>query len=147
MINTLIGFMVWGAAGVVCDARQARRLFPLFGAGRILGSVLGGLSTAWFVARAGAENLVVLWVAAMLLAFLFSRILLSSAKPIAPRPARHARTRRRQPDFVAEIRQGYQYIRGSRLMGWIAAASVLFSVLYFSLALPFSRAATLQYAG
>ncbi len=144
VVNTLIGFMVWGAAGAVCDPRQARRLFPLFGAGRILGSVLGGLSTAWFVSWLGADNLVVLWAAAMILAFLFSRILLPPVPVRAPHTGRKVRSRR-QPDFIVEIRQGYQYIRGSRLMLWISAASLLFSVLFFSLALPFSRAATLQY--
>jgi HEAT repeat protein len=142
VVNTLIGYLVWGTASVVCEPRQARRLFPLFGAGRILGSVLGGLSTAWFVSWAGTENLVLIWVAAMLLAFLFSRAMLSSAgKPLAPRRPRRSRT----PAFITEIRQGWQYIRGSRLMGWISIASMLFSVLYFSLALPFSRVATLQY--
>ncbi len=142
VVNTLIGFTVWGAAGVVCDPRQARRLFPLFGAGRILGTVLGGLGTAWFVSLAGAENLVLLWMGAMLLAFFFSRLLLGSGagSPPSRRAARH-----RTPGFIREIGEGYQYIRGSRLMRWISAASVLFSVLFFSLALPFSRSATLQF--
>ncbi|HEX2697123.1 MAG TPA: hypothetical protein VHM28_05400, partial [Anaerolineales bacterium] len=39
VVNTLIGFLVWGVAGVVCDTRQSKRLFPLFNAGRILGAV------------------------------------------------------------------------------------------------------------
>ena len=34
---------VWGTAGVVTDTRRAKRLFPLFAAGEILGSVVGGL--------------------------------------------------------------------------------------------------------
>ena len=37
---------LWGTAGAVVDARQAKRLFPIFGAGGILGSVVGGLAHA-----------------------------------------------------------------------------------------------------
>ena len=36
---------LWGAAGAVTDTRRAKRLFPLFGSGAILGSVVGGLLT------------------------------------------------------------------------------------------------------
>ncbi|MGE5250210.1 MAG: HEAT repeat domain-containing protein, partial [Bacteroidota bacterium] len=140
--NNLIGFMVWGAAGLVFDSRQARRLFPLFGAGRILGSVIGGLLTGWFVSLGGTENLVALWVGAMLLAFIFSRLLLRGRAHPAPRRGSRAGG---QPGFFREIRKGYQYIRGSSLMRWISVAAVLFSILFFSIALPFSRAATLQF--
>src|ERR687891_2814770 len=35
----------WGLAGAVSDTRQAKRLFPLYGAGLITGGVLGGLAT------------------------------------------------------------------------------------------------------
>lgn len=142
VVNTLIGFTVWGAAGVVCNPRQARRLFPLFGAGRILGTVLGGLATAWFVSLAGTENLLLLWMGTMLLAFLLSRLLLGSVVGLPP-PRRHSRNQ--PPAFIREIGEGYQYIRGSRLMRWVSVASVLFSILFFSLALPFSRSATLQF--
>ena len=37
---------LWGIAGMVTDTRQAKRLFPLFAAGGILGSVIGGVVTA-----------------------------------------------------------------------------------------------------
>jgi HEAT repeat protein len=43
------------------------------------------------------------------------------------------------------MQRGYQYVRRSKLMRWVSLAAILFSLLYFSLALPFSRAATAQY--
>src|SRR5512138_3084402 len=40
ILNSLISILIWGMAGVVCDTRQAKRLFPLFNASRILGQVI-----------------------------------------------------------------------------------------------------------
>lgn len=45
VINSLIGLLSWGLAGTTCDTRQAKRLFSLFSAGAILGTVTGGLVT------------------------------------------------------------------------------------------------------
>jgi HEAT repeat protein len=41
-----------------------------------------------------------------------------------------------------EMQQGYRFVRGSSVMKWMSIAAMLFSVLFFSLYLPFSRAAT-----
>src|SRR5919198_1055055 len=53
----------WGIAGLVTDTRQAKRLFPLFGAGTIAGAVLGGLVTKPLAAAIGASNLLLVWAA------------------------------------------------------------------------------------
>src|ERR1041385_8525605 len=42
ILNFFTSILIWGIAGVVCDTRQAKRLFPLFNASRILGQVIGG---------------------------------------------------------------------------------------------------------
>src|SRR5713101_2360759 len=42
LLWTLQSSLTWGLAGTVCNTRQAKRLFPLFGAGGILGIALGG---------------------------------------------------------------------------------------------------------
>src|SRR5512138_1031561 len=47
VLNILIGLVIWGVAGVVCDTRQGKRLFPLFNASRILAQVVGGFTTSW----------------------------------------------------------------------------------------------------
>ena len=41
----ILGTLVWNVAGDLCDARQAKRLFPLFASAGILGSVVGNLLT------------------------------------------------------------------------------------------------------
>ncbi|MGE5642847.1 MAG: MFS transporter [Byssovorax cruenta] len=142
VLNFFIGLVTWGVASSVCDTRQAKRLFPLFNASRILGQVIGGFITGLLVLSIGTENLLLVWAATLLLAFVLSRALLSRQQL----PATTERiSRRRQPKLTDEMQRGYQYVRNSPMMKWISLATILFSVLYFSISLPFSRAATEQY--
>src|SRR6266508_4250672 len=59
--GTLQGMLTWGIAATVCDTRQAKRLFPLFAAGGILGAVVGGFATRVLAGVLGAENLLLVW--------------------------------------------------------------------------------------
>ncbi len=144
IINTLISLVVWGIASAVCDTRQSKRLFPLFNAGRILGSVLGGLGTGVLVEQIGAQNLLLAWTGLLALAFIFSRALFKGRSPVNAVP-RSSRRRQNRPSLIQELQAGYRYTRETALFRWIAIASALFSLLYFSIALPFSRAAAIQY--
>ena len=141
-LNILVSLVLWGIAGVVCDTRQAKRLFPLFNAARILGQVIGGFITGLLVASLGTENLLLVWAGTLLIAFLLSRALLARHQ-VASAPAR--KSRRKQPTLAQEMQRGYQYVRGSKLMTWISISTIFFSMLYFSISLPFSRAATEQF--
>ena len=142
VLNSLISLVIWGLAGVVCDTRQAKRLFPLFNASRILGQVIGGFTTGGLVSISGTENLLVVWAGLLLFAFIFSRALLLRQQ-ITSTPGR--KSRRKPLALIQEMKRGYQYVRSSSLMTWISISTVLFSILYFSIALPFSRAATEKY--
>jgi len=143
VLNSLINLVIWGIAGVVCDARQAKRLFPLFNASRILGQVVGGFTTGVLVNIIGTENLILVWAGSLVFAYLFSRSLLARQQIAAEPQIR--RSKRKQPTLSQEMQRGFQYVRGSALMTWIAISTIFFSLLYFSIALPFSRAATEQY--
>lgn len=143
VLNMLIGLVIWGVAGLVCDARQAKRLFPLFSASRILGQVIGGFATGALVAVIGTENLLVAWAVTLLIAFGLSRTLLASAQ-FTP-PPQNTRARHKPASLRQEMQRGYQYVRNSSLMSWVSLSTIFFSILYFSIALPFSRAATEQY--
>src|SRR3954469_3864591 len=70
------GIYLWGTAGAVVDTRQAKRLFPIFGAGGILGAVVGGLVTRPLAAAVGTANLLVIWAAGLGVVFVLSRIVL-----------------------------------------------------------------------
>ena len=54
IVSLLLGTLEWSAAGEICDARQAKRLFPLFVSSGILGGLVGSArraATAWFACR------------------------------------------------------------------------------------------------
>ena len=134
----LQGMLAWGIAAIVCDTRQAKRLFPLFAAGGIFGGVVGGFVTRPLADLLGAENLLVIWTAALVLAFAVARVLL--AGHVVARTGAGA-------SFIDDMRAGYRYVRSSPLWRSVSAATVLFAVLYFSLSFPFAKAATQAHPG
>lgn len=57
------GMLYWGLAGMLCDVRQAKRLFPLIGSGEWVICVIVGFATPMIVGLMGTQNM--LWVAAL----------------------------------------------------------------------------------
>jgi hypothetical protein len=137
MLAQAIG--LWGTAGTVVDTHQAKRLFPIFGAGGILGSVVGGLLTRPLVALVGAENLLLVWAGCLVAAFVLCRLVLgpSAAADTARKP--------RSASALGDLKAGLGYVRRSRLLVAMAAAAVLFSVLFYSLFLPFATVAAARF--
>lgn len=135
----VLGLAVWGIAGVVTDTRQAKRFFPLLGAGTVVGSVAGGLATRPLAAWIGTENLLFVWLATLVAAMVLAAVVLADRprerKPSCGHPRRASEA----------LTEGLRSVAGSPLMRWLALASVLFSLLFFSLYLPFSRAATARF--
>ena len=138
----MLGLSVWGLAGIVTDTRQAKRFFPLIGAGSVLGQVVGGLATKPLATLIGAENLILVWVAALAGMVVVGRTLLALA---GGRSSSEHISRRRNEGAFEQLRQGFRYVRRSALMRWMALGAILFSLLFFSLYLPFSRTATARY--
>jgi HEAT repeat protein len=132
----VVGIAVWGIAGMVVDTRQAKRLFPIFAAGGILGSVIGGLVTKPIAAALGAANLPLVWTGGLIVAFLVSRSILGP--PPAGTPRRRIQRRR---SALGDLTSAFAFVRRSRLLVWMTVAAVLFSVLFYSLYLPYARAA------
>lgn len=138
----LQSIFLWGTAGLVTDTRRAKRLFPLFGAGGILGSVVGGLLTRPLAATIGTANLLFVWAISLVGAAILCAAVLGVRMDRSPR---RAQLRRRPPSALGDIRQGLSYVRHSRLLVWMTAAAVLFSVLFYSLYLPYAQAATVRF--
>src|SRR5258708_27039398 len=58
IVSLLLGTLEWSAAGEICDARQAKRLFPLFVSSGILGGLVGSLVIVPAARLLGTENLI-----------------------------------------------------------------------------------------
>jgi hypothetical protein len=85
----------------------------------------------------GADNLLVVWAVGLMGTSALCAAILG-VRRAGPRP----RLRSRRPSAVAELRQGLAFVRRSSLLGWMSVAAVLFSVLFYSLYLPYAQAAT-----
>lgn len=100
VIGGLQGLLTWGLAGAACDTRQAKRLFPLFSAGGILGTVLGGLLTQPLARWLHSENLLLIWAGTLFIAFFLSRTLIGKTTTVSG-----ASSRTRQPGIFIEMRK------------------------------------------
>ncbi len=140
-MSVVLGTLIWTVAGEVCDARAAKRLFPLFTSMGILGSVIGNALTGVFANIAGTDNLILLY--AILLGvgfFLTNSIARAYIKPETIIPGA-----RFNP--LEDIRNGYEFVSRSGLFRLIAFTSILYSVLFFAIDFPFSETLSMRYAG
>jgi HEAT repeat protein len=144
LFDTFMRLVLWGIAGISFDTRQAKRLFPLFVAAGILGFSVGGLATGPLVQQLGTENLLLVWAGTLLLGFVFTRSI--TRRTGASPTTSMRRIRRRSGGRVRDdLQAGFQYVRQSRLMRWIALSALLFQALYFLLAFPFSKAVEMHH--
>jgi ATP/ADP translocase len=142
---TAQGVAVWGLASTLHDTRQAKRLFPLYGAGWILGSVLGGVATRPLAVWIHAENLLIVWAACLVGAFLIARTLMGSGAIHRGRRGGSRGAARRRARPLEELAESFRLVRGSSLLLWMAASLTLFALLYFVLTLVFAEAATARF--
>lgn len=138
LTGSLQSLVTWGLAALVCDTRQAKRLFPLFAAGGVLGAVFGGLGTQPLARWLHSENLLLVWAAALLAATLMAEPLLRGRGAGGRRPAGRG-------SAVGDVLEGYRSVRRSPLLRWTAASSVTLAVLYFLLSFPFAKAVAAQF--
>lgn len=139
-MSVVLGTLLWTVASKVCDARQAKRLFPLFTSIGILGSVLGNLLTGVFAKIAGTNHLIVLYALLLAVGFVFSRAIVRNYfKPEA--------IMREKKNLLGDMRAGFDYVRESALFRIIALSSILYSVLFFTVDFPFSDMVSIHFAG
>lgn len=137
-VSMILGTFVWNLAGEVCDARQAKRLFPLFTSAGILGSVLGNAVTGVIARLLGTDNLLLLYAALLTIAFYLTRAITSGY-------FRKEKISKDKSNLVDDLRAGFDFVRVSPLMRLIAYSSVLFSVLFFAVAFPFNKVVTASF--
>jgi HEAT repeat protein len=130
---------VWGLAGLIADTRQAKRFFPVIGAGGVCGLILGGAVTPTLAGTLGSENLLVVWSALAAGAGVLGLLLVRTRAPFAL--AGPGRGRRRGGGMSA----AFDDVRSSQLLRWMSVAGLLTSLLFSLLYLPFSAAAVDRY--
>jgi HEAT repeat protein len=138
---TVASVAVWGIASAVHDTRQAKRLFPLYVVGLILGWAAGGFGTAPLARWFGAENLLFFWAAGLVGTVLLAR----SALRVGGIAERRRSRGRGAVNVRMQIADGLRSVRESPLLLWMAATLALLALLYFSLAFLFARAATTRF--
>ena len=84
VIANLVAVLAWTIAQDYHDARSAKRLFGIIGAGRVVGIVISGFATGALVRWIGTANLLVLLAAALALFGGVARFL-SRRHPLPPR--------------------------------------------------------------
>jgi len=134
----ILGTLVWNLAGEVCDARQAKRLFPLFTSAGILGSVIGNAATGISAKWLGTDNLFILYAILLGIAFYLTRKISNSY--FHKEKIFNNKTR-----LWDDLRAGFDFVRISPLMRLIAYSSILFSVLFFAIAFPFNKVITASF--
>lgn len=131
VVGMLQGIVAWGVASWLCDARQAKRIFPLANAAKILGTIIGTAAVGLLVRVVALEDLLVVWALALAATLAVVLWIRGSAPAAAPAP--------QGASLRDELLVGFRIVRRSRLLRWLAISLVLFSVLFFALALPFTR--------
>lgn len=140
-MSVIAGTLVWTVAGEVCDARQAKRLFPLFTSMGILGSVIGNALTGLVANLLGTESLILLYAILLGIGFIALRFIVSGYfKPETIMP--DARF-----NLLDDIRAGYDFVSQSGLFRLVAVTSILFSVLFFAVDFPFSETLSIRFSG
>lgn len=138
-MGMILGTFVWNLAGEVCDARQAKRLFPLFTSAGILGSVLGNAVTGVVARLLGTDNLLLLYAALL-------GVALYLTSNIASGYFHRENILRDKTNLWDDLRAGFNFVRVSPLLRLIAYSSVLFSVLFFAVAFPFNKVVTASFS-
>lgn len=140
-MGVVLGTLLWTTAGEVCDARQAKRLFPLFTSVGILGSVLGSYLSGVLAKPLGSDRvhlLILVYTLTLGGAFFFLRSLTRTYfTPEPPTPVGLS--------LAADLRSGFDFVRGTGLFRLLAFSAILFSVLFFAVDFPFSQIVSEQY--
>lgn len=137
-VGMILGTFTWSLAAEVSDARQAKRLFPLYASAGILGSVVGNSVTGFIARVLGTDNLLFFYAALLGLSFFLTRT-------IAKNYFTPVKSAVKSSSLLDDLRSGYDFVRSSSLMKLIAYASVLFSILFFAIAFPFNKVVTASF--
>jgi ATP/ADP translocase/HEAT repeat protein len=121
----------WTFAGDLFDTRQAKRLYPLFAIGALLGMIGVGLFTRQVVRALGTENLFVLWAAAIAIATILGGIAFRRYRQAEPQDAHLLETLGKvKPSELQKIREGFSRVAHQPLLRSMAGYILLLWTVY-----------------
>jgi HEAT repeat protein len=139
-MGVVLGTLLWTVAGEVCDARQAKRLFPFFTSIAILGSVIGNSLTGLLARVIGTNNLIVVFAIVLGGALWLLRNITRTYFKVEP-PGRV------EFNLIGDLRAGFDFVRQSGLFRLVAFSAILYSVLFFTVDFPFSQFVSRTFMG
>lgn len=132
VISAVLALQVWHVAGEVTDTRQAKRLNSIFISGGIFGSLVGNIATGKLAQLLGTQNLLILYAVLLGAGFLLTVEIARRFFVPVQKTTKHS-------GVWTRLREGFEFERGSRMLRLMSYASIVFSILYFSVSFPFSR--------
>jgi len=135
VVGAIVATLSWALAGWVLDARQAKRLFPLCASAAIVGGFAGMVAAGPIAAVAGAPDLTLVQAALLATAALL-------VPGIGGRRTGRAAPRRAAGTIRDDVTAGAGYVRRSPLMRLVAAAYVVFAILFLAVSYPYLSAMT-----
>ncbi|MDP8959200.1 MAG: MFS transporter, partial [Actinomycetota bacterium] len=131
LVIMLTFMMMWNAAGEACDARQAKRLFPLFASAGIAGGMVGNLITGPLAVAIGTQNILLVHAGLLIgVGVLSAGVAARFFAPPQPTVSSSA---------LSDLKAGYQVTRQSELLRLTAVTAAAFSALFFLVVFPFSE--------
>ncbi|MFP3853592.1 MAG: HEAT repeat domain-containing protein [Anaerolineales bacterium] len=137
VISWVLVTAAWSLASQSFDTRQAKRLFSLFASASIFGGIIGHAVTGPLADTIGTENLFLVYALLLLLALLVVRRLTEGLPEQSSDDDKSG--------TLSDVMAGVRTLRHSRLLQLIVIASVIFSILYFSVWFPFNQIVTSFY--
>ena len=129
----------WLLANDLFDAREAKRLFPIIGAGAILGGLFGGAVPGWLAKPLGAGNLLYIVAAELVVSSFLSHLAWKRRRPDVQREVKEA-----PPPKLAE---GLAILRKNRYVRLIAAMLLCMTVSYTIVQWQYKGIAKIHFGG
>jgi len=129
----------WLLANDLFDAREAKRLFPIIGAGAILGGLAGGAVPGWLAKPLGAGNLLYIVAAELVLSAFLSHLAWKRRRPEVQREVKEAP----QP----KLAEGLAILRKNRYVRLIAAMLLCMTVSYTIVQWQYKGIAKIHFGG
>ena len=139
-MGVVLGTLLWTVAGEVCDARQAKRLFPFFTSIAILGSVIGNSLTGLLAGVIGTNNLIIVYAILLGGALWLLRNITRTYFKLEPPSLVEF-------NLIGDLRAGFDFVRDSGLFRLVAFSAILYSILFFTVDFPFSQFVSKTFMG